>query len=204
MGSRCAGSFFTLPDEPAATSPAFSYIFSIFPKLEFFARVKRKTREARAISRQVSADSTAIRSMKIQDVLNRFHVTQIRRVNTRRRIEKLFFFFINRSPTRSGESRRHVVRFDREAGEKPFFPFLPYFYTPSRPLISKLFNQDISPSLSLSRDSRVLPCRRCRRCRRAPPSFSSSSSASVVLPATLALNMNTISRTISRDVPRSR
>lgn len=40
-----------------------------------------------------------------------------------------------------------------------------YFYTPPKPLISKLFNHDISPSLSLSRDSRALRCRRRRRRR---------------------------------------
>lgn len=40
-----------------------------------------------------------------------------------------------------------------------------YFYTPSKPLISRLFNHDISPDLSLSRDSRALRCRRRRRCR---------------------------------------
>lgn len=35
-----------------------------------------------------------------------------------------------------------------------------YFYTPPKPLISKLFNHDISPGLSLSCDSRALRCRR--------------------------------------------
>lgn len=37
-----------------------------------------------------------------------------------------------------------------------------YFYTPPKPLISKLFNHDTSPGLSLSRASRALRCR-CRR-----------------------------------------
>lgn len=71
-----------------------------------------------------------------------------------------------------------------------------YFYTPPKPLISKLFNHDISPSLSLSRDSRALRCRRRRRrllffsyprCPSNPP---------------LTDTNTTTSRKISRDVLR--
>lgn len=67
-------------------------------------------------------------------------------------------------PVRSDSRRRVIARSDRS--EERSFSVLLYFYTPPKPLISKLFNHDISPSLSLSRDSRALRCRRRRRRRR--------------------------------------
>jgi len=70
-------------------------------------------------------------------------------------------------PVRSN-SRRVIARSDRS--EEGSFSVLLYFYTPPKPLISKLFNHNISPGLFLSRDE--------SRPSLPPPLSSSSSSSS--------------------------